>query len=53
MIFELKEIVKANKLDLSRVFLKYDLDKQGDLGIQEFGSFVRSFAPSINNDSIK
>lgn len=53
IIRDLKEIIKAHNLNMQQIFNNFDLDKQGDLDIQEFTKLLRVIAPKIKDHEIK
>ena len=52
IITDLKEIIKANNLNLEDIFVNFDDDKQGDLSIDEFSKLVKVIAPAIKEHEI-
>ena len=52
LIVDVREIVKANKLNINELFKEFDLNQQNDLDIKEFRIFVKSFVPGLNDEEI-
>ena len=52
IITDLKEIIKANNLNLEDIFVNFDDDKQGDLSIDEFSKLIKVIAPAIKEQEI-
>lgn len=53
IITDLKEIIKANNLNLADIFRNFDADKQGDLDFQEFTKLIKVIAPAIKPDEVQ
>lgn len=47
IITDLREIIKANNLNLMDIFSNFDGDKEGNLDIQEFTRLIKVIAPGI------
>lgn len=53
IITDLKEIIKANKLNLQDIFANFDCDKEGNLDYTEFSRLIRVIAPAIREKEVR
>ncbi|KRX01734.1 Protein kinase-like domain [Pseudocohnilembus persalinus] len=53
IIKDLKEIIKAHKLDINKIFYKFDKDKGGTLDKQELGKLLRVIAPKLRDFEVE
>ncbi|KAL4439078.1 hypothetical protein ABPG74_008853 [Tetrahymena malaccensis] len=53
LITDLKEIIKANQLNLKEIFSNFDKDKLGTLDKQEFERLIRVVAPALKDHEIQ
>jgi Ca2+-binding EF-hand superfamily protein len=47
IITDLKEIIKANGIDIKKIFDNFDKDKQGTLDFNEFSKLIKVIAPKV------
>ncbi|CAD8144176.1 unnamed protein product [Paramecium pentaurelia] len=53
IIIDLREIIRANNLQVEEIFAKYDKDQMGDLDFEEFSFMIKEIAKDIKDDDIQ
>ncbi|CAK94760.1 unnamed protein product (macronuclear) [Paramecium tetraurelia] len=53
IIIDLREVVKARKLNLDQLFRSFDQQSDGKLNPQEFTQFIKQIAPGLKQDEIE
>ncbi|CAD8076940.1 unnamed protein product [Paramecium sonneborni] len=52
IIIDLKEVVKARKLNIDQFFKTFDSSSDGKLNPQEFTQFIKQLAPGLKQDEV-